>query len=186
MAPFKSFCFVFCFYFVLLICFRNGSLKFDFEIMAILDSKQGKDASSVSSDIKRSILSATLKTGFLGNMALSSIIVNGTRPWLFIYLFIVPYCYTNHCSHICKIYNKTRRTVAILTRPSMEISTKTHLLELSTVIHVVKNQIKMYTSELATVWQFSCSDYVTWSAMFTRASRTCQARVKRRTSHETN
>ena len=30
----------------------------------------------------------------------------------------------------------------IFTRPSMEISTKTHLLELSTMIHVVRNQIR--------------------------------------------
>ena len=122
--------------------------------MAILDSKQGKDASSVSSDIKRSILSATLKTGFLGNIALSSIIVNGTRPCLFIYLFI----YLLFCAVILiivrisvKFTTKQEEQWLFFTRLSMEISTKTHLLELSTVIHVVKNQIKMYTSELATV-----------------------------------
>ena len=37
--------------------------------------------------------------------------------------------------------NQIEEIAVIFTRPSMEISTKTHLLELSTVIHVVKNQI---------------------------------------------
>ena len=33
-----------------------------------------------------------------------------------------------------------------------------NLLEFPTVTHVVKNQIKMYTSQRGTVWHFSCSD----------------------------
>ena len=43
------------------------------------------------------------------------------------------------------------------------------------MIHVVKSQC---TSQRATAWQFSCSDYVTlWSAVFTKAWMTCQSVV---------
>ena len=65
---------------------------------------------------------------------------------------------------ICKFrflkFYKIRRIVAIIffTRPSIEISSKTHLLEFPTVTHVVKKTNKMYTSQRATVWHFSCSD----------------------------
>ena len=40
------------------------------------------------------------------------------------------------------IKKQGRRMLDILYSPNMEISTKTHLLELSTMIHVVRNQIK--------------------------------------------
>ena len=37
---------------------------------------------------------------------------------------------------------QTNKNNIFITRPSMEISTKTHLAELSTMVHVVRNQIK--------------------------------------------
>ena len=48
------------------------------------------------------------------------------------------------CSHVgsCTSQRQQEEYWIFFTRPSMEISTKTHLLELSTMIHVVRNQIR--------------------------------------------
>ena len=75
----------------------------------------------------------TVMLAFSWSLTLSS--------WMVLHLAVADHYLLIIIKEINLWMNKKNSAFSLL-RPSIEISTKTHLLELSTVTHVVKNQIK--------------------------------------------